>query len=128
VRNAIRRYGAAVALLCGMGLACGAVAAGAPKPEASPERIVVRIGGLVDQTSASTSPDFRAAIELAAKQMNQALSRAGSPLGFEIAFGDTRSLPAQTVAEARRLIGTAQVQALVSDSSGDNPGAEPAEL
>jgi hypothetical protein len=119
VRNAIRRYGAAVALLCGMGLACGAVAAGAPKPEASPERIVVRIGGLVDQTSASTSPDFRAAIELAAKQMNQALARAGSPLGFEIAFGDTRSLPAQTVAEARRLIGTAQVQALVSDSSGD---------
>ena len=119
MRNAVRRYGTAVALLCGMGLAFNAAAAGAPKPSAAPDPVVVRIGALVDLTSSSTSPDFRSAIELAAKQMNQALVRAGSPLTFEIAFGDTVSDPAKTLAEARRLIGDEHVQALISDSSGD---------
>jgi ABC-type branched-subunit amino acid transport system substrate-binding protein len=109
------RYVAAAALLCGIGLAGSGGALAAPPPE----RSVVRIGALVDLTSSSTSPDFRAAIELAAKQMNQALARAGSPLGFEFVFGDTRSDPAQTLAEARRLLGTERVQALISDSSGD---------
>jgi ABC-type branched-subunit amino acid transport system substrate-binding protein len=123
MRNAFRRYGTAAALLCGMGLAFNAVAAGAPKPPAAPERTVVRIGALVDLTSSSTSPDFRDAIELAAKQMNQALARAGTPLGFEIAFGDTVSDPAKTLAEARRLVGTEHVQALISDSSGDTAKA-----
>jgi ABC-type branched-subunit amino acid transport system substrate-binding protein len=124
MRNVLRRYGtAAAALLCGMGVAFNAAAATAPKPPAASERSVVRIGALVDLTSSSTSPDFRGAIELAAKQMNQALARAGSPLGFEIAFGDTVSDPAKTLAEAQRLVGTEHVQALISDSSGDTAKA-----
>ena len=111
MHSALTRLGAALALLGGMGLAGEALAA--PPPS------VVRIGALIDLTSSSTSPDFRGAVELAAKQMNEALTRAHRNLRFEIAFGDTKSDPAQALAEARRLVGTEHVQALISDSSGD---------
>ena len=38
----------------------------------------IRIGAVVDQTGGSTSPHYRAAIELAGRQMNEALAQAGS--------------------------------------------------
>jgi len=86
-------------------------------PAGGQEKTVVRIGALVDQTGASTSPLFRTAVELAASQMNEALARAHSRLAFEVVFGDTKSNP-QGQAEAVRLINQERVVALVSDSSG----------
>ena len=44
----------------------------------------ILIGAVVDQTGGSTSPHYRAAIELAGRQMNEALARAGSKIRFEI--------------------------------------------
>ena len=79
---------------------------------------VVRIGAVVDQTGGSTSPLYRAAIELAGKQMNDALTRAKSPLRFELVFGDSKSNPPFAQQEALRLINQEAVKALVSDSSG----------
>ena len=87
-------------------------------PAGGQEKTVIRIGALVDQTGASTSPLFRTAVELAASQMNQALARARSRLVFEVVFGDTKSNPAQGQAEAIRLINQEGAVALVSDSSG----------
>jgi hypothetical protein len=53
----------------------------------------IRIGAVVDQTGGSTSPHYRAAIELAGRQMNEALAQAGSKVRFEISFGDSKSNP-----------------------------------
>jgi ABC-type branched-subunit amino acid transport system substrate-binding protein len=79
---------------------------------------VIRIGAVVDQTSGSTSPLYRAAIELAGKQMNEALAKSGSKLRFELVFGDSKSNPPFAQQEAVRLINQEQVKALVTDSSG----------
>src|SRR5262245_41918655 len=98
-----------LALVCGFGADALAAAA---------ERTVIRIGAVVDQTGGSTSPLYRAAVELAAKQMNEALDRNGSRVAFEIAFGDSKSNPPFAQAEALRLINQEQVKALVTDNSG----------
>ena len=95
--------------------AASAHASGARCPETS----TIRIGALVDQTGASTSPLYRKAVELAASQMNEALRRDHSCLTFEVVFGDTKSTPALAQSEAIRLINQHGVVALVSDSSGD---------
>ena len=100
-----------------------AAGAGRPAPARAAGKVVVRIGALVDETGASTSPHFRAAVELAGSQMNEALARAGSRLTFEIVFGDTKSSPPRAQTEALRLINEMQVKALVSDSSGDTVAA-----
>src|SRR5262245_16541397 len=93
--------------------------AAAPTAAAGPsERTVIRIGAVVDQTGGSTSPLYRAAVELAAAQMNAALDRSGSRLRFELAFGDSKSNPQFAQSEALRLINQEQVKALVTDSSG----------
>ena len=72
----------------------------------------------MDQTGGSTSPLYRAAVELAASQMNAALDRSGSRVKFEVIFGDSKSNPAFAQSEALRLINQEQVKALVTDSSG----------
>jgi ABC-type branched-subunit amino acid transport system substrate-binding protein len=82
------------------------------------ERTVIRIGAVVDQTGGSTSPLFRAAVELAGKQMNEALDRSSSPTRFEIVYGDSKSNPPFAQSEALRLINQDQVKAVVADSSG----------
>ncbi len=78
----------------------------------------IPIGAVVDQTGGSTSPHYRAAIELAGRQMNEALAKAGSKVRFEIAFGDSKSNPPFAQQEALRLINESGVRALVGDSSG----------
>jgi hypothetical protein len=78
----------------------------------------IRIGAVVDQTGGSTSPHYRAAIELAGRQMNEALAQAGSRVRFEISFGDSKSNPPFAQQEALRLINQNAVKALVADSSG----------
>ena len=77
-----------------------------------------RIGAVVDQTGGSTSPHYRAAIELAGRQMNEALAQAASKVRFEISFGDSKSNPPFAQQEALRLINQHGVKALVGDSSG----------
>lgn len=79
---------------------------------------VIRLGAVVDQTGGSTSPHYRQAIELAGRQMNEALAKAASPVRFEWAFGDSKSTPPFAQAEALKLINEAGVKALVADSSG----------
>lgn len=103
----------AVSSLCSIGLVADAQAGGR-----HPKKQVVRIGALVDQTGASTSPLYRKAVELAAAQMNEALDRENAKLEFEVVFGDTLSVPATGRAEAIRLINDEGAMALVSDSSG----------
>jgi ABC-type branched-subunit amino acid transport system substrate-binding protein len=78
----------------------------------------ILIGAVVDQTGGSTSPHYRAAIELAGRQMNEALAQAGSKIKFEILFGDSKSDPPFAQQEALRLINQHGVKALVGDSSG----------
>ena len=101
----------ALSLLCGFG-------ADAAQPAPAPERTVIRIGAVVDQSGASTSPHYRAAVELAARQMNEALDRSGSRVRFELVFGDSKSNPPFAQSEAVRLVNQEQVKALVTDSSG----------
>ena len=79
---------------------------------------IIRIGAVVDQTGGSTSPLYRAAVELAGKQMNEALAKAKSPIKFDIVFGDSKSNPPFAQGEALRLINDQGVKALVTDSSG----------
>ena len=82
------------------------------------DRTIIRIGAVVDQTGGSTSPLFRAAVELAGKQMNEALDRSASMTRFEIVYGDSKSNPPFAQSEALRLINQDQVKAIVADSSG----------
>jgi ABC-type branched-subunit amino acid transport system substrate-binding protein len=103
------------AVVCGLCLCVAGVSSAA----STPEKLIVRIGALLDQTGASTSPLYRAAVELAAKQMNQALTALGSRLSFEIVFADTKSNPQLAQTEALRLINQEGVQALVSVTSGE---------
>lgn len=87
-------------------------------PAPASERTVIRVGAVVDQTGGSTSPLYRAAVELAARQMSEALARSDSRLRFELVFGDSKSNPSFAQSEAIRLINQEQVKALVTDSSG----------
>ena len=98
---------------CGLG---ADAAKSAPAPGS--ERTVIRVGAVVDQTGGSTSPLYRAAIELAVRQMNEALARSGSRVRFELVFGDLKSNPPFAQSEAIRLINQEHVKALVTDSSG----------
>src|SRR5215475_91612 len=87
--------------------------AAAPTAAAAPsQNTVIRIGAVVDQTGGSTSPLYRAAVELAAAQMNAALERSNSRLRFELAFGDSKSNPQVAQSEALRLINQERVKAL----------------
>jgi hypothetical protein len=99
-------------------LVCGFVALTVPPATAASEPTIIRIGAVVDQTGGSTSPLYRAAVELAAGQMNAALVRSGRRVKFEVIFGDSKSNPAFAQSEALRLINHEQVKALVTDSSG----------
>jgi hypothetical protein len=87
-------------------------------PASAQSANTIRIGAVVDQTGGSTSPHYRAAIELASRQMNEALAQAGSKVRFEISFGDSKSTPPFAQQEALRLINQHGVKALVGDSSG----------
>src|SRR5689334_6206944 len=81
----------------------------------------LKLGALVDQTGASTSPHFTYAVQLAVKQMNQAVDDLviGGHFEFEPVFGDTQSTPATARTLAIKLINEDKVLGLVSDSSGD---------
>ena len=83
------------------------------------EKTVIRIGALLDQTGGSTTALYRAAVELGARQINEALAKSGSRLAFEIVYGDTKSNPSMAQSEAIRLINQEGVKALVSASSGE---------
>ncbi|HEX3442339.1 MAG TPA: ABC transporter substrate-binding protein [Pseudolabrys sp.] len=100
-----------------LSFALGLVPATIDRADAA-DRTVIRIGAVVDQTGGSTSPLFRAAVELAGKQMNEALDRSGSTTKFEIVYGDSKSIPPFAQSEALRLINQDQVNAIVADSSG----------
>jgi ABC-type branched-subunit amino acid transport system substrate-binding protein len=105
-----------VPLVCSLGSNADGLASAATSV---PETMVIRIGALLDQTGGSTSPLYRAAVELAVGQMNQALTKTGSRLAFEVVFGDTKSSPPLAQTEAIRLINQEGVKALVSASSGE---------
>ena len=107
-----------LAALSTLALVCGFVALTVPPATAASEPTIIRIGAVVDQTGGSTSPLYRAAVELAAGQMNAALVRSGRRVKFEVIFGDSKSNPAFAQSEALRLINQEQVKALVTDSSG----------
>src|ERR1044072_1261110 len=109
---------ARLAALWTVALVFGLVADAARPATAASQRRIIRIGAVVDQTGGSTSPLYRAAVELAASQMNTALDRSGSRVKFEVIFGDSKSNPPFAQSEALRLINQAQVKALVTDSSG----------
>ena len=89
-----------------------------PRPQRNRSTPPSAIGAVVDQTGGSTSPHYRAAIELAGRQMNEALAQAGSKVRFDIVFGDSKSNPPFAQQEALRLINQNGVKALVGDSSG----------
>jgi hypothetical protein len=110
------KAGVYLALLMSCALAGSDLQSAAAAPAA--EKKIIRIGAVIDQTGGSTSPLYRAAVELAAKQMNEALDRSDSRVKFEFIYGDSKSNPPFAQQEAIRLINQEQVKALVSDSSG----------
>jgi hypothetical protein len=105
--------GKVLGVLCVLGLAYQVAG-----PAAGTEIKTIRIGAVIDQSGGSTSPLYRAAIELAGRQMNEALERSGSRLRFEVVLGDSKSNPPFARSEALRLINEGGVNALVTDSSG----------
>src|SRR5512145_2327476 len=110
-RNTMQPRGSRAVLT--LSLAFGFILASAPLtlanghrhhgPGCGHEKTVIRVGALVDQTGASTSPLFRSAVELAVAQMNEALEKRHSRLSFELVLGDTKSTPALAQSEALRL-------------------------
>jgi ABC-type branched-subunit amino acid transport system substrate-binding protein len=88
-------------LVCSLGSNIGGLASAATS---GPEKTVIRIGALLDQTGGSTTALYRAAVELGARQINEALAKSGSRLAFEIVYGDTKSNPSMAQSEAIRLI------------------------
>jgi hypothetical protein len=80
-----------LAALSTLALACSFVAAAGRPATAASEPRIIRIGAVVDQTGGSTSPLYRAAVELAAAQMNAAFDRNGSRVKFEVVFGIPRA-------------------------------------
>ncbi|NVO16675.1 MAG: ABC transporter substrate-binding protein [Rhodoplanes sp.] len=82
------------------------------------ERQVIKVGAVIDQTGGSTTLLYKAAVELAVRQMNQALEKAGSEVRFDLVLGDSKSNPPFAQSEALRLINQDGVKALVTDSSG----------
>ena len=119
MRHSLRRWGMLLATLSMCVLAVGASRL-ASAATAGGDRTVIRIGALLDQTGGSTTALYRAAVELGARQVNEALARRGSRLAFEIVYGDTKSNPALARAEAIRLINQEGVEALVGASSGES--------
>jgi hypothetical protein len=107
-----------LAALSTLALVCDFVSLGVQPATAASEATIIRIGAVVNQTGGSTSPLYRAAVELAATQMNAALDRKGSRVKFEVVLGDSKSNPPFAQSEALRLINQEQVKALVTDSSG----------
>ena len=105
-----------VPLVCSLSGNAGGFASAATS---GPEKMVIRIGALLDQTGGSTTALYRAAVELGARQINEALAKSGSRLAFEIVYGDTKSNPSMAQSEAIRLINQEDVKALVSASSGE---------
>ena len=103
-------------LVCSLSGNAGGFASAATS---GPEKMVIRIGALLDQTGGSTTALYRAAVELGARQINEALAKSGSRLAFEIVYGDTKSNPSMAQSEAIRLINQEGVKALVSASSGE---------
>jgi ABC-type branched-subunit amino acid transport system substrate-binding protein len=99
-------------------LLVGALISAAAVSDPAAADSVIRIGAVVDQSGGSTSPHYRAAIELAGRQMNEALAKAHSDVRFEIVFGDSKSNPPFARQEALRLINQHGAKALVADSSG----------
>lgn len=79
----------------------------------------IHIGALTDETGPSASPLYRNAVALASKQMNQALSNAGSKVRFAISFADSQSNGPVSQASAVDLINENKVVGLVTDISGD---------
>ena len=90
--HSLRRVGVLlmVPLVCSLGSNAGGLASAATS---GPEKTVIRIGALLDQTGGSTTALYRAAVELGARQINEALAKSGSRLAFEIVYGDTKSSP-----------------------------------
>lgn len=104
-----------------LGALCAALSVGCSSDDkdegAAPNAI--RIGALTDETGPSASPLYRNAVQLASKQMNQALSTAGSKVRFDVRFGDSQSNGAHSAELAADLINTDHVVGVVTDISGD---------
>ena len=84
----------------------------------------IHLGAIVDATGSTTTPLYGNAISLAVDQMNQALASHGrNHVRFDVSFGDDKNnTPALAQSETLRLLNTAGVVAMVSDSSGDTVG------
>src|ERR1041384_2329590 len=79
----------------------------------------IHIGALTDETGPSASPLYRNAVALASKQMNLALSNAGSKVRFAISFADSQSNGALTKSSARALIKEKKFVVMLPDIGGD---------
>src|ERR1041384_1982880 len=79
----------------------------------------IHIGALTDETGPSASPLYRNAVALSSKQMNLALSNAGSKVRFAISFADSQSNGALSQSSAKDLINENKVVGVVTDISGD---------
>ena len=92
-----------LAALSTLALVCGFVALTVPPATAASEPTIIRIGAVVDQTGGSTSPLYRAAVELAAGQMNAALVRSGSRVKFEAAYRSLQTHGSANASAARSI-------------------------
>ena len=80
--------------------------------------VVIPLGGLADSTGTSATILYSAALNLAATQMNEGLSQAGSNIRFDLQVRDSQSSPDVARPQVVELINESGIKGLVSDNSG----------
>jgi ABC-type branched-subunit amino acid transport system substrate-binding protein len=87
--------------------------------DAAPAMAVIHIGALADSTGAQGNPAYAEALNLAASQMNEGLTRAGANLRFSLDVVDSKSSPAVAKSAGLDFVNAKGAKALVADVSAD---------
>ena len=77
------------------------------------------LGAVVDQSGSAGPPSWAQAATLAAAQMNEALTRAGSSLQFNLVISDSTNVAAVAAQRAQDLVTSQGAKGLVLDTSQD---------
>lgn len=91
---------------------------GSDKTTTTPTKTIT-IGGVIDSTGSAGPPSWRDAAQMAANQMNAALTKAGSSIRFNLALADSTNAPAVAAQRAQDLVKTRGAKALVVDTTQD---------
>jgi ABC-type branched-subunit amino acid transport system substrate-binding protein len=80
----------------------------------------ITLGAVIDRTGSAGPPSWSDAAQLAAKQMNSALTKAGSAIRFNLIMADSTNAPPVAVQRAQDLVINQGAKGLVADTSQDD--------